>query len=206
MKTDTYEGMVLDDANDMAQYADDKRLIVMFFRNPVLNKTKTKLQGRPIYDEYDYIRILTPGSKDTFETEIVDSDEGPSQYKLRFATQWDRYKSNQEQLGSGTPIDSVPWLTVGQIMEFKGVNVRTVEQLVGMADAVAQKFMGIHQIQQRARAFLEAADAAAPGLALAAQLEERDEKITELQGQMKQLIAALAKKETEEQGKLIPKG
>lgn len=204
MQTPVYDGMVLDSADDQAQYADDKRLVVIFYKRPVQNKTKTTAAGRPIFDEFDYVKILTPGSKDTFETEVQDSENGPSPYKLRFAAQWAQYQANSEQSQSGTPIDQVPWLTVGQMAEFKAVNVRTVEQLVGMPDNLSQKFMGHFQIKQRAQAFLEAAGKAAPGIALAEQLKERDEKIAALEQQMQNLINAQAAKATVTATKLIP--
>lgn len=196
MQTPVYDGHVFDDNNEQAQYADDKRLVVIFYKRPIKNNVETTKQGRPIFDEKDYIKILTPGSKDTFETEVQDGPNGEEcPYKHRFATQWKQYTANQEQSVSGTPLDQVPWLTVGQIAEFKAVNVHTVEGLVGMPDSLSMKFMGHHQVKARAQAFLQAAAGAAPALELQAQLELRDSQIKELQETVAALVAQVKKPE-----------
>jgi hypothetical protein len=192
--TQVYDQEVFD-SNDDTQYREDKRLMVMFYRNALRNATKSDEAGRPIFDEIDYVRILTPGSRDTFQTEAT------QHYKDRFPKQWDQYKRNQDQTISGTPLDQVPWMTVGQIAEFKAVNIHTVEGLVTMSDALSAKFMAHHQIKARAAAFLDAAAGAAPGLKLQAALEERDAKIASLEQLVTQLVAAAPKNE---QGKLIP--
>ncbi len=184
-----YDGAVYDEGDQAAAYAEDKRLVVIFYMRPVKNNIKSTEQGRPIFDEIEYLKILTPGSKDTFETMVEDH------YRERFADQYKKFKANQEQVGSGTPIDQVPWLTVGQVAEFRAVNVHTVEQLVGMSDALSQKFMGHHQIKARAQAYLAHAAGEAPALKLQAELEARDEQIRQLNETVQNLVQRLDNKD-----------
>jgi len=215
MQTDTFDGMVLDDANDMRQYADDNKLVAIFYVNPVHNKTKSTKEGRPIFDDVPYIKILTPGSKDSFHTEIprlvvdwevkVDKASGQEQripiygdideeniYIKRFPKQWDAFKKNMStETMSGTPIKEVSWLTASQKAEFQALHVNTVEQLAGMADSMAQKFMGFQQLKTRARAFLEASGKAAAGEKLADELQKRDELIAEQGEALKAMRAEL---------------
>jgi hypothetical protein len=172
------------DFQDNQQSESDKRLLVVFYVETIRNESKSIEAGRPIFDEIDHIRILTPGSKDTFVTEV---NQG---YIERFPQQWARYKAKQEQHASGTLLSELPWMTRSQVAELNAVNCMTVEQLVGMQDSLASKFMGYHQLKQRAQSFLDAAAGAAPALKLQAELDKRDEQIAELQAQMKAMLAA----------------
>ena len=181
--TPQYESNVLD-FDEGRQYEGDNRLAVIFYKRAIKNESKTIEQGRPIFDEIDYIKILTPGSRDTFESEANET------YQRRFAAQWAKYKANQTQEVSGTPLDQVPWLTLGQVAELHAVNVRSVEALVGMPDNLAQKFMGAHELKRRAQAFLDTAAGNAPAERLNAELAKRDAEIEELKRQMGEMLAA----------------
>jgi len=186
MSTDVLDFAMNFDDNQQAEA--DRKLLVAFFKDTVKNETKSIAAGRPIFDEIDLIKIITPGSRDSF---ISDATE---QYQHRFKAQWERYKAGQAQAVSGTPLNMLPWLSVGQIAEFNAVGCQTVEQLVGMPDAMSQKFMGHHAIKQKALAYLDAATSAAPMLKLQSELDKRDEQIKELQAQMAAVIAASEKK------------
>jgi hypothetical protein len=171
---------------DNQQSEADKRLFVQFFKDAVKNEFKSREAGRPVFEEFDFIRIITPGSRDTVVHRVADG----SAMALRFPIQWARYKQNLDQNVVGTPLSQVPWLSVAQVAEFNAVGCKTVEQLVGMPDNLSQKFMGHHQIKQRAQAYLDAAKDAAPMLKLQAELEKRDEQIAALQAQMTELVQA----------------
>jgi hypothetical protein len=158
----------------------------MFYRSTMKNEPKSIEAGRPIFDEVDLVKIITPGSRDSF---VGDATE---EYQMRFPQQWNRFKAGKEQTASGTPLSMLPWMNIGQAEEFKAVGCHTVEQLVGMADSVSQKFMGHHQIKQRAQAYLDAAKGIAPTLQLEAELQKRDETIAQLQTQVNALVAAQA--------------
>jgi hypothetical protein len=183
MPTPNYDGAMF----DQPQSEDDKRLYVQFFMEAVKNETKSAAEGRPIFDEKPLIRIFTPGSRDVMVTRAT------PQYQARFAAQWAKFQQSQEQAVDGTPLEQVPFLTVGQVAELKAINCITLEQLAGMADSLAQKFMGSHQLRQRAKDFLEVAKSAAPMTQLRAELEERDNKISVLERQVAELVAASKK-------------
>lgn len=185
MQTPTFDGDVYEQDQ---RYKDDQRLFVQFFREPVQNKVKSTLEGRPIFDEVDMVRIITPGSRDVMVTRADDN------YRRRFPKQWERFQLQQEQAVEGTPLEQVPWLTVGQVAELKAVHVMTLEQLAALPDNLAQKFMGAHQLRQRAQAMIDAAKGEAPMLRLQAELEARDQKIELMQKQIDQLVAASKKK------------
>lgn len=165
----------------------DKSLFVQFNYEPHLNQTKSNAEGRPIYEEREYILIMVPGDKDSVvHRPMMDLD------KARFA---DRYKRWKDKVGDGTtegtPLKVVTWMTASQVKELEYFNCYTVEQLAGMADTHAQKFMGMMDLRQKARDFVAAAKASAPLAALREEITVKDN----------QLAAAL--KAIEEQGQRI---
>lgn len=169
--------------DDGQQAEADKKLFVMFYKDIEKNEIKSIDQGRPIFDEIDVVKIIAPGQRDSFVGIAT------PQYQQRFPQQWARYKAGQEQSGtSGTPLNMLPWMSVSQVAEFKAMNCHTVEQLVGMPDAISQKFMGHHQIKQRAQAYLDMAKDAAPALRLEAELKKRDDQIEELKSNLEALM------------------
>ena len=78
--------------------------------------------------------------------------------KLRFKVQYDYWKSQNQVLETGTPLEKVAWITKSQVEELKYFGCRTVEQLAGMTDNNAQQFAGIITLKQKAQAWLEEAD------------------------------------------------
>ena len=157
----------------------DKKLFVNFYTEPVQSEYKSIQEGRPIFDDVDMIMIMYPGSRDTT---VGIAHEG---YQRRFPKQWAQYKAKQEQTTSGTPLGQVTWLTKSQVAEMTAMNIRSVEQLAGMADNVAQRFMNHHALKQQAQAYLDAAKGAAPMLKMQAELAARDEQIAELREAVK---------------------
>jgi hypothetical protein len=178
---------------DQPRYALDKKLYVQFYLRAVLNNFKSSDAGRPIFDEVDYVRIIVPGDKNT----IIDTKATP-EYIQRFAERFDKYKKNQSQAVTGTPLEVWPQMTVGQVAELKAMNVHTVEQLAELPDNLAQRIMGSHDLRRRAIAFLDAAAGDSANSKMAAELAQRDNEIELLKAQMQQmqqLIQSKGKKE-----------
>jgi hypothetical protein len=180
MPTPQYDGPSFEEDH---QYDGDKLLYVEFFVQAVEDKPKSALEGRPIFREVPMVKIITPGSRDAMTTRATEN------YQRRFPKHWERFQKQLEQVMDGTPLDQVPWLTVGVIAELKGVNCFTLEQLAGMSDQLASKMMGMHGFRQKAKAFLDAASAAAPFTQMQAELEQRDVEIAVLKQQVSQLLA-----------------
>lgn len=178
---------------DQPRFALDKKLYVQFYLRAVMNNFKSSQEGRPIFDEQDYIRIIVPGDKNT----IIDTKVTP-EYASRFASQYEKYKRNQSQSVTGTPLEVWPQMTVGQVAELKAMNVHTVEQLAELPDNLAQRIMGSHDLRRRAKTFLDAAAGEAASTKLEAELAQRDNEIELLKSQMvqmQQLLQSKGKKE-----------
>lgn len=155
------------------QEAADKSLFVQFSYEPHLSQTKTNAEGRPIYEEREYILIMVPGDKDSIVHRPVMDME-----RHRFA---DRYQKWKEKVGDGTtegtPLKAVPWMSSAQVKELEYFNCYTLEQLAAMADVHTQRFMGMGQLRQRARDHVASAKASAPLAALRAEVEAKDSEL-----------------------------
>jgi hypothetical protein len=175
---------------DGKQYADDKNLLVRFEVRPIKNEFKSTKEGRAIFEDCEYISIITPGSRDIYTTPI---DE---QYKARFQERYDKWKkTHQDSNPAGTILSEVPWITRSLAAELNYCNVFTIEQLASMSDTDAMRMglMGHNDLRARAKRFVDAAKGEAPMLQMEAELRARDSTILTLQEQMKSMQAALEK-------------
>lgn len=151
----------------------DKNLFVQFNLEPHQNMSKTAAEGRPIFEEREYIMIMVPGDKDSIvHRPAMERD------KERFFDRYDRWKRKVgDQTATGTPLKLVPWLSSPQVKELEYFNVYTLEQLASISDNHAQKFMGIQALKQRAKDALQAAKDAAPLASIRAELEAKDNQL-----------------------------
>lgn len=185
----TYDAtkMAFDQQNGVRQEDEDKRLLVLFSIRPHQNKEKSLLEGRPIYDEREFVTIMVPGDKDTvIDRPATDMD------KDRFSRQYAAFKNkNSQEAASGTPLKAMTFLTAGQIKELEFFNCHTVEQLADLADNHAQRFMGIQQLKRMAQDFLRAAKEQAPLTAMRAELDQKDQELSEAKAAINELAERL---------------
>ena len=185
----------------------DSRLAVKFYKRPVELKNESIAQGRPIFQEFDFIKILVPGDALTeIDTYVSDA------HKTRFPIQWANYMNRQgsEESYSGTPLSECPQVSASQAEELKGIKFHTVESVAHCSDQQLQKIgmiagMSPHNFRERAKTFLnlasETADISKREEELAQLKEENakikqetDAKLAEMQEQMANILAAVADK------------
>lgn len=177
---------------DLNRFADDSKLHVRFYSKPRLNPDKSAIENRAIYEDTDYIEIMIPGDKhNIIQRPCWEQD------LQRFPVHYEKYKKGQAQV-VGTPLAAVPFLTQAQVEEFAFFQVRTVEHLAGINDAVIGKFMGGHTLKAQAKAWLEKSTS---GETLLAKINEKDEEIKALQSR---LAALEADKALENTAKVAP--
>ena len=159
-----------------ARYAEDAKLFVTFFKHPQEDKAASLKEGRPIYKEVDYVRIMVPGDKDSIVVRPArDMD------KQRFAKQFAAYEAGEKEYLDGMPLKAWPMVTRGQVEELKYFGVHSVEQLADLADIHVQKFMGMGTLKEQAKAYIQQAKETAPLVQLNAAVEAKDAEISALQ-------------------------
>jgi hypothetical protein len=138
----------------------DSRLAVTFYKRSMKQEDESMAAGRPIFREFDFVRICIPGDS---LTEIdTYADNG---HKARFPRQWAHY---QNQVGDheaviGTPIEEWTIISRSQADELKGIKFATVEPVANASDLQIQRIgmiagMNPYSFRDKAKAFLNLAD------------------------------------------------
>lgn len=163
--------------------------LVEFVRDAKQNNFKSAQEGRPIYDEKDFVRIMTPGdTKTTVYREATDQD------KRRFPKAWANYERGLEEVTEGTPLDQWNQISKSQTKELAHVNVRTVEQLISVSDANIQRMgPGFMQLRDRAKQYLASSTDDAARAKTERENAELREQMTLMKSQLEALQAAQKK-------------
>jgi len=185
----------------------DARLAVQFYKKSVKQDDASNEAGRPIFKEFDFVRIMIPGDNLTeIDTYAQES------HKQRFPRQWAHYQNqvtNHEDI-VGTPLDQWPQVTRSQAEELRGLKFHTVESIADCSDQQLQRIgmvagMSPHNFRLKAKAFLNLANDSAEVAQREAELQalkaendkikaETDAKLAAMQEQMSALLAAVAEK------------
>lgn len=153
----------------------DSRLSVTFYKRSMKQEDESIIAGRPIYKEFDFVRIDVPGDAltqiDTYANEC---------HKARFPRQWAHYQNQvagHEQI-VGTPIEEWTLISRSQADELKGIKFATVESVANASDLQIQKIgmiagMNPYSFRDKAKAFLNLADQVG-------ETNQREEELTKL--------------------------
>ena len=185
----------------------DSRLAVQFYKKSMKQEDASNEAGRPIFKEFDFVRIMIPGDNLTeIDTYAQES------HKQRFPRQWAHYlnqTAGHEDI-VGTPLEQWPQVTRSQAEELRGLKFYTVEAIADCSDQQLQRIgmvagMSPHNFRLKAKAFLNLANDSADVAQREAELQalrlendkikaETDAKLSKMQEQMEALLAAVAEK------------
>ena len=168
----------------------DDVLWVKFFDDPLQNDTRSKEEGRPIFEMTTWISIRKPGSRDEIVRPIRHTD------KARFPRHWQAYKSKEDLVVEGTLLAEWPVTSRSQVEELKYWNVMTVEQLAAAADSGLSVMRGFVTLKESAKKWLESSKGTAAVEALAkanAKIAGQEAKISELLDRMEEMERTMAK-------------
>ena len=165
----------------------DDGLFVQFYAHAVHLEFQSNQEGRPIYEQRDYVRVIQPGERDKIERQVREDD------KHRWPRQWAAYQAQQQQVPDGTPIDVLFPGAPHEVAMLKALHVHTVEMLAALSEqGIGRLGLGGRSKVERAKKFLDAAASMAGANKLQAELDEARAEIGALKAQMEQLIAAAA--------------
>jgi hypothetical protein len=177
----------------MPSQVDPDTLLVVLFRNRAqINENKTRLAGRPIYDDTEEVEIRAPGSKNTsvhpvwevshWETDPHTGRQFQVTYAERFKRQYDQFKAHAVQTASGTPLSLAPFLTEARRAELRALNIYTIEALAAV-DGQELKNLGHggREMKNQAEEFIAVAATRAPDMQIKAELESMKARLAVLQ-------------------------
>jgi len=168
----------------------DARLAVRFFSQPVQNEWESQRQGRPIFQDVDFVEIQVPGDTTSKIVQAVRED-----HKKRFPLHWAHYQNNKggEESAVGTPLSQWQRITPAQAEELRALKFKTVESIAYASDSNLQSLkmiagMSGYALRDHAKRFLSLAQEDAQ----AGQNEERAKKMEEENQALKDQLAKQA--------------
>lgn len=157
----------------------DKQLLVRFYVKSVQDKSLSNVEGRPIFNDKEYIEIRVPGKRDAIARPASHDD------KQRFPRHYAAFQQRIEMPAEGTPLAEWPAISRSMADQFAFVNVKTVEQLADLNDSTIDgKIPGAQTLKQRAKDWLDATKDDSVLSQLRTELEERDATILQMSVQM----------------------
>lgn len=126
--------------------------VTPLFKNiAIKNEAKSKLAGRPIFDDMEVVEVRFAGTKDysvfpSMEySHWIDDEETGERRRITYAERWPRqyrqFKEKQQQTKSGTPLDYLPFLTEAKRSELRALSIYTAEALAEL-DGLPLKNLG----------------------------------------------------------------
>ena len=161
--------------------------IPQFYVEPVNLEHQSKLQGRPIFEDREFVKIISPGDRRTMVVEPVNDD-----HKARWPEQYKAFKEGREAPLEGTPLSewAVSGMTRARVEELAYFHIRTVEQMAEVNDnQIGNLGMGARELRDRAKLWL---DVAAKGSAVLDRMQTDAENLKAENQRLKDQMAELA--------------
>lgn len=170
---------------------------VEFYTFAAPNPRKTQEEGRPIFDDREMVRIKIPGDRrltieapanEKFRRDISTNEWVT--YKDEYPRHYELFKKGMEQVGTGTPISELTFLTEAKRAELRALNILTAEHLAGLDGSnLGRLGMGGRALKDQAQAYLDKASQGAGVSKLAADNEELRRQVEAMQAQMQAFMA-----------------
>lgn len=128
-----------------------------FYMEAVQDEIASANAGHACYRNEERVEIILPGNPLTCPVHRVNDE-----HRHRWAREYEAFKQGMEAAPDGIPIEEWPILNRAQVLELRGLKILTVEQMSQLPDTATQRAMGLAQLREKARAYLD--DAAAVAL------------------------------------------
>jgi hypothetical protein len=162
--------------------ANQDLIVPRFFVHTTPDAKATKEAGRPMFKDMECVEIRMAANKqtvavfpahDTWKWDEIDGIRQPITYAMRFPDQYKRFKANEAQAMSGTPLEELPFLTQAKRSELKALSIYTAEALASLdGSPLKQLGMGGRELKNQAEAYLNRATDSAAVTRLAAEVEQ----------------------------------
>lgn len=204
--SDYFAPMEADRSGQLRLAGGDSRLWVQFERKSRRNAYRSEIEGRPIYEPVDYVKIQQPGERDQWVGPVTE------QHKQRFPQQYAQFIANNEQTPDGTPV-SLLFPNEPHIVELcLDLRIQTVEQLGNLTEqAIDRLGMDGRKYVAKAQAALDKSEAVREVTRLEHELNGARDEIDVLKTAVEQQSARMAAlerllEETRRLPQLVPLG
>lgn len=168
-----------------------------FYSKPVKNNFRSETEGRPVFEDKEFVEILVPGDRKTVVDTLVKEE-----HKRRWPREYAAFKAGQEVPVEGTPLEEWPQISRSQVEELKFAHIRTVEQLASLPDDALNRSvsMGGFALREKAQRHLEALKGSSQTEAQAAEIAHQREIIADQKRQYEALLERVAALEAQKTG------
>lgn len=178
----------------MSNPQDESHLFVQFYTDALELKAESEKQGRPIFKDMPFVRIIVPGDTNNIIERVADEND-----KQRFPNAWAKHQNSEAKANEGTPLEQWPQITRSLLKECKYFEIHTVEALSNISDAhVAKLGMGFGELRTKAKAWLEAAAGTAQITAQAAENAQLKQMLADLQAQINDISETKTRRKKEQ--------
>ncbi len=176
-------------------------VMVAFALYPILNPSKTKLQGMEVYDEMPHIKIAVP-----FDQKTVVLQPADNSHKKRFPKAWQAFLDREKTPQTGLPLSQWAGVSRSLVLNLKANHVYTVEALSHLEESQLGNIGGASQktmleLRDKARAFLAVARDSAAAMQLQSEKQALEDRLAAMQLQMTDLANKLAASDAGGKGK-----
>lgn len=164
---------------------------VGFFIRPVQNPERSKAAGHPVFEDREWVKIVTPGDKNSWvERKATDIE------KRRFPKTYAAFKTMEHQQAvNGFRIEEWPQVTRAMAMTLKAAHIDTVEALAQVSDGHIDKIgHSGRDLRAKAQAFLVVSKDTAAAQNFKAESDKKDATLLDMQRQINELAAQLQKR------------
>ena len=170
----------------MAQAMGDgtqNRIMGKFFHKSVQDPDKSAEAGHPVFVDEVWVETRQPGERIPASHPMYVGDD------QKWPKAWAAFNASEDQVVEGFPLEEWPMMVRSMVDNFKYHGVVSVEQLADLPDVQCQNVMGGIEFKQKAKRYLEVANAGATVIQLKEELASRDEQIALLQVSLDELAA-----------------
>jgi hypothetical protein len=184
-----------------AKYAEmNKGITPLFFVEELPDDAATEKAGTLKVREQECVRLIIAGDMLSAAVHPVTRE-----IKERFADAYDRWKRTRSNDHiEGTPLSAWPLASRGFIMELNAINIRSVEDLSGVADTNIQRITDGRVWRAKALAWLKTNKEAGASAKYAADFERVTVENADLKDQIAKLAGRLSSLEAEHETKRGP--
>jgi len=126
-----------------------------FFLKPKQHKHLSKVEGRPIFEDVEYVEVRIAGDNKNIPIFKV-TDE----HRARWSEHYRAFKEGLEYKGTGTPVKEWVALPASKAAELTAMGFHTVEAVAECKDAVIHRLgMGGRKLVTDAKEYIEGVDA-----------------------------------------------
>jgi hypothetical protein len=168
-------------------------IVPRFFVHTIPDDKATKEKGRPMFKDMECVEVRMAANKqtvavfpahDVWQWDEIDGVRQPITYAMRWPDQYKRFKANEAQAMSGTPLEELTFLTQAKRSELKALSIYTAEALASL-DGQPLKTLGMggRELKNQAEAYLNRATDSAAVTRMASEIESLKQVIAGLQAQ-----------------------